>query len=289
MATHPSHAQQEIRRLRRQFLRRNWPALTLFALFVVATSVALVGFEDLFARWIDPRLVTGFILGVGAATAVALVVTLLGADGSRTYREGREAEDWTASELNRRRKEGWSVFRNLQFEDKDIDHILIGPRGAVVVETKRRNQNWTITSTSIEDAHHHAVPWTSDLVNQATRHARTLRSLLFAGGVRTEVRPVIVLWGPDITGAPAATIDGVLVGRGNAIDDWFDQVESSPLSEEQIALATRAILTLQGGMGVGLPRPASGSARSSKVDGKHEGSLQQIAAAPPRRASGGNS
>jgi hypothetical protein len=259
MATVDGYAQRKIRDLRRRFLRRHWWVLALFACFVVGLSIALARFENLFSRWIDPGLVTGFILGTGVATAVAMVVTLLGMDGGRSYREGLEAESWTASALNRLRKDGWFVLHDLEFEGRNVDHVLIGPRGVVAVETKLRNEEWTITGASIEDTHHRPIRWVGELVGQTARQARTLRSLLFAGGVRTDVRPVLVLWGRGITGAPTVTIDGVLVGLGKHIDDWFDQVRSIPLSDEQVRLARRAVERRKAKEGVGKPAPEPGA------------------------------
>ncbi len=254
MAANGGYAQRTIRDLRRRFLRRYWWFLALFACFVIAVSVALAWFENLFNRWIEPGLVTAFILGAGVATAVAMVITLVGMDGSRSYREGLEAESWTASALNRLRKDGWFVFHDLEFEGRNIDHVLIGSKGAVAVETKLRNEDWTVTSASIEDTRHRPVRWMDQLVGQTSRQARTFRSLMFAGGVRTEVRPVLVLWGRNITGASTVTIDGVLVGLGNDIDSWLGQVRSIPLSDDEVRLARRAVERFKAGKGVRKPQ-----------------------------------
>ena len=246
------YARRKVRELRRRFLRRNWWILALFAFFVLGVFVALAWSERLFARWIDPGLVTAFILGAGIATTVALIMTLLGMDGARSYREGLEAESWSASALDRFRKDGWFVLHDLEFKKSkmNIDHVLIGSQGVIAVETKWRSDEWNVTSTALEDEHHRPVRWLGGFIGQTERQARKLRSLLFAGGVRTDVRSVIILWGPRITGAPTVTIDGVLVGLGQHIDDWFGDIRSIALSDDQVHKAIRAVKQLKAGVGV---------------------------------------
>jgi len=94
------------------------------------------------------------------------------------------------------------------------------------------------------------------MTSQTSRQARHLKSLLSAGGVCTDVSPVLVLWGRGITGAPAATIDAVLVGLGSHIDAWFSQVPLLPLADEQVRLARRAVERFKAGEGVRKPKPA---------------------------------
>jgi len=254
MTSNGGHSQRKIKELRWRFLCRHWWILVLFACFVIGVAIALARFENLFNRWIDPGLVTAFILGVGVTAAIGMVITLLGMDGARSYREGLEAEAWTRKALDRLRRDGWSVFHDLEFEGRNIDHVLIGPRGAVTVETKLRNEEWTLTDTTIEDSHRRPVRWVGPMVRQASREARTLRMLLFAGGVRTDVCPVLVLWGGTITGAPTVTIDGVVVGLGGEIADWVSQIRSVPLSTEQIRLAVAVIEGFKAGEGARRPR-----------------------------------
>jgi len=217
---------------------------------VIGGSIALAWFENLYNGWIDPGLVTAFILGAGVASATALVLTLMGMDGSRSYREGLDSESWTAKALNGLRNQGWHVFHDLEFQGWNIDHVLIGPEGVIAIETKLRNEEWTITGTSLEDSRHRPVRWIGNFVTQASRQARTLRSLLRAGGVRTDVLAVLVLWGRDITGLPTVNIDGVLIGLGNDINEWIEDIRSTPLASEQVLLARQAVERFKAGKGV---------------------------------------
>lgn len=245
------HAKREIRKLRRQFLRKHWWVLGLVGAGVIAASVVLAWTESLFSRWFDTRFVTGLIIGAGVASSIAIVVTLLGMDGARNRREGLEAESWTASVLNRLRNDGWFVLHDLEFERFNIDHVLVGPKGVVAVETKLRNQDWTVTKASIENKYRRADPWAGRHLRQTRRQADKLRSLMRAAGVHTEVLPVLVLWGRGIKGLSSATIDGVLVGLGKDPADWLDQIESKPLSDGEFDLARMAVERFGAGEGAG--------------------------------------
>jgi hypothetical protein len=241
MPTNGGYSTRRISEARRQFLRKHGWLLALVFLFVVGVSFAVAWSDRLFSRWIDPGLVRAFILGAGFATAVALVAVLMGMDGARSFREGREAERWTARELNRLRKRGWYVLHDLEIDEGNIDHLLIGPEGVVTVETKLRSADWTITDVSIEDDRHRVLPWLDRLLYQAKSQAWSLRSLLSRSGVRTEVLPVMVLWGRNLKGASGVTIDGVLLGLGRDIDQWIGQLRSKPLAQDQVQLAIQAV------------------------------------------------
>jgi len=52
---------------------------------------------------------------------------------------------WTASELQRLRKHGWLIVNGLALEGRDIDHVLVGPGGVVVVESKWSADGWDLS------------------------------------------------------------------------------------------------------------------------------------------------
>ena len=212
-------------------------------------TAVLALFSNPLDRWIDPGLVTAFILGAGVTASIAMVWSLLEMDGSRSYREGREAETWTKGVLRRRRNDGWSVFHDLEFEGRNIDHVLIGPKGAISVETKRMNGEATLTPTSIQGSDGKPLPWSDKWASQAAWQARTLRLLLFAGGVRTEVFPVVILWGRGVRGVPMASVNGVPVGQGDRIDEWFDMIQSARLSDAEVRTALGTVEGFKAGRG----------------------------------------
>src|SRR3989304_3738860 len=99
MAANLGYSTRKIRKARHRFLSRYWWLLGLFACYVVGLFVAAAWFDRILRRWIDPDLVMAFFLGAGVATAAGMVVVLMGMDGARPHRDGREAEAWTAQVL----------------------------------------------------------------------------------------------------------------------------------------------------------------------------------------------
>ena len=241
--------------IRSAFVRRNWHLLILLPALVIGIAVSLAVLEAWsLKRWIDPPLVVAFILGAGGAAAVAVVLTALGMDGARSYRDGQNAEEWTAATLKPLRKQGWSVVHDVEFDRTNVDHVLIGPHGAIAVETKFRNAEWRLSDRGIHEAGINGESWeVHHPIRAAQRHARKLRSLLVASGVKTNVLPVLVLWGPRVDGVSHALIDGVLVVRGGHADAWIDHLESEPLTDHETVLAERAVSLRKAGKEVGPP------------------------------------
>lgn len=56
------------------------------------------------------------------------------------YRLGFEGERYVAEELNQLMADGFQVFHDVQFENYNMDHVLVGRTGVFVVETKARRK-----------------------------------------------------------------------------------------------------------------------------------------------------
>lgn len=107
-------------------------------------------------------------------------------------------------------------MNHLPLERRDVDHVLVGPPGVWVVETKWSSRPW-----QLEPAEDRVCA----AVRQAAGNARSLRlwGELRAAGVR-EVHPVVMLWGVG-TGELAVRhgalpVDGVTVVPGAAAASW---------------------------------------------------------------------
>jgi len=230
---------------RSHFLKRRRWLLLACAFFpaAVTAAVALI-YRNPLAPWVTRGELTAFWIGVGLVGTAWWIAVLLGLDGGRNLRQGAAAEKWTADELRPLRKRGWSVFHDVQLEGRNIDHALIGSSGAVAVETKWTDDELHVDSSGIRKTgldgklHQH-----NGLVSDAENHARDLRLLLRAGGVRTAVLPVLVLWGGRL--APleggARWVGHTLVCLGGEANHWLDTLASQPLSQQEIALAGDAI------------------------------------------------
>ena len=203
-------ARGDARRAQRRYVRAHWRLLALaVAATAVPVTVAVLLIPDMFTR--------GFLLGAAlAGTAGALWCWVLQATGTTPAMMGDLAEQWTASELRALRRGGWRTVNHLSLRAWDIDHVLVGPAGVWVVETKWSSRPWQLEPP--EERVRAAT-------RQASGNARDLRlwAELRAAGVR-DVHPVVMLWGA-CTGELAARhgilpVDGVPVVPGAAAAGW---------------------------------------------------------------------
>jgi hypothetical protein len=56
------------------------------------------------------------------------------------YRLGFEGERYVAEELNQLMADGFRVFHDVPFDNYNLDHVLVGPPGVFVIETKTRRK-----------------------------------------------------------------------------------------------------------------------------------------------------
>lgn len=215
-----SWARRKARTAQRRYLRAHWRLLLLAALALLAPiAVAALLVPSTAARF--------FLLGAGVAgVAGALTLWVLQVTGTAPTMMGDLAEQWTASELRGLRRKGWRLVNQLALRPWDIDHVLIGPGGAVVVETK-----WTATTWQLDPPDDRV----RRAVEQARSNARDLRlwGPWRAAGV-TDVRPVVMLWGTGSNQLETIDLDGVAVVPGPAAQAWLEQLPSHGVSADQV-------------------------------------------------------
>jgi len=230
---------------RRPFVKRwRWVLLACAAAPMAIVAVFIAFLPNPLAPWLSEREVRAFWIGAGTVGAVCTVLYLLTLDGGRNLRDGAEAERWTATALKPLRRRGWRVLHDIALDSRNIDHALIGSRGAVAVETKWTTDPLEVDASGVRKtglngkSYPHNAP-----VQDARRHACDLRLLLRAGGVRTRVLPVLVLWGARVAHIEggARWIGDTLVCVGAQATEWLDSLSGEPLNEQQIALAVRAL------------------------------------------------
>ncbi|SRR6266540_1944650 len=56
------------------------------------------------------------------------------------YRLGFQGERYVAEELNQLMADGFRVFHDVPFESYNMDHVLVGPTGVFIVETKTKRK-----------------------------------------------------------------------------------------------------------------------------------------------------
>ena len=118
------------------FLKRAWVPLVLFLILPTAL-MALIPFQiPEVERWI--------LIGVMGASGFWLdVILVILWSGIAPTVMGIEGETLTAEALDDFAGKEWSLINGLRFKNSgDIDHILIGPAGLLIFESKWSGQRW---------------------------------------------------------------------------------------------------------------------------------------------------
>lgn len=217
-------ARTSIRERHRQTIKMQWRLLAMLA----ATLLALFGVAAVFATGPLQR---GVIVGTGitlTACAVAALVVLT--SGSAPLMMGELAEQWTAQELRQLREHGWKLVNHFGLGPGDQDHVVVGPGGVVLVETKWGGTPWDVDAGDV---------FFRRALEQTGRNAKQLA--LWHGVVkhgRPQVEPVLVVWGPAarrLREHPARRHDsGVVVMSGDHLRDWMLRRGRDLLSTSQV-------------------------------------------------------
>ena len=242
------------------FVRRARWWLVLIAAIPLCTAIGLaVAYHFLTPpQWSGEAI--AFYAGSGVTGAVFLLILALRFDGAQNLRDGADAEDSTHEALRRHSKAGWTVIRDVPVYRSNIDHVLVGPQGAIALETKRTEAEWQVTEKGIFEMGLHGrlrprpVAWP---IAAARRHAWDLHVLLLAAGVRVQVHPVLVLWGPNLTGIEGGSCEvaGVTVVLGGQAKEWVGALAGpTPLGPRQIELACAGLRARQEGRTVRSPK-----------------------------------
>ena len=187
----------------------------------------------------DNQLLRGLALG---ATIVGVPMlawsTIVDVTGTSSTNSGDQAEQWTAQELRRLRKLGWKVINHVPLDGHDIDHVLVGPGGAYVLETKWTGKDWK-------------APYQRGLVSAAvertTASARRLRLWHHLKRLGVEPLPVVVLWGGRTNSWDETDrrrdVGGALVITGRALKTWLREIAALPrvLDEDAVASMWKAL------------------------------------------------
>lgn len=112
--------------------------------------------------------------------------------GTVARRMGGTAEQWTAKALLRLDRRNYTVLHHLIGPGFDVDHVVVGRRGVLAVETK-----WTGSMLPALPGGHLAGVKPS-WIRQAHRSRRWVEERLTAAGFDLPVTPVLVLWGPSV-------------------------------------------------------------------------------------------
>lgn len=118
------------------------------------------------------------------------------------YRLGFHGERFVAEELNQLMADGFRVFHDVPFDKYNIDHVLIGPTGVFVVETKTKRKR-----TAHGDEKHKVLfdgtqlnfpggKWDTEALDQARRNAKTFSQWLSSATAdQIKAHPIVAIPG----------------------------------------------------------------------------------------------
>ena len=212
-------ARTEMRRAQWEFVRRNLAFLTAGAALGAVATAAMA--------WLAPtEFWSGVAVGAGAVFTVGgLAFTVVMLTGTATWAMGATGEAWTSTELRPLRRHGWKLLDHVYYRYGDVDHVLVGPGGVVVVESKWSADAWAV------DAPDSRI---SNALRQVRDNARDIRLVVPELRHRDgAVRPVVFLWGGTRTGGGRRTepvrLDDVDVVVGStAANAWRDDLSTAP-------------------------------------------------------------
>jgi hypothetical protein len=185
-------AQQRFRARKRAWLKRvGW------LLIVVAAGEA--AFVVVLGAVVQPRHAELYI-GLGLGIAMTMLVVLADSPPSHIerWRRGAQGERATAKALRRLARGGWTLINDIDTGRGNLDHVLIGPAGVFLLESKSLSGVLRVKRGVL------FVRWREDpdhgyddrrITKVVAARARGLERQLGAHGFRTSVQPVVVLWG----------------------------------------------------------------------------------------------
>ena len=214
---------------RRKFLRRAW-SVVIVPLVVGVVISPLVLLLPGWARGFG----LGLVLASGIWLSVLLLVTL---SGIGPLYMGEMAEQNTAQELRRLRPLGWRLGNHvlLSPQSYDIDHLAVGPGGALVVETKHSAGGWHDNFTRER---------TEQAIDGIRKKRDYVVSFLQPYVPRSAVRAVLVLAGDTSKTDPISTTDsGVTVVPMARLREWLaSEVHDQGISTASVASAWSKVM-----------------------------------------------
>ena len=189
-----------------------------------------------------------FYVGVALGVAIAMYLCLIDSppEWIDRKRRGRDGEQRTEKQLLKLEKLGWTAAHDIQTERGNFDHLLVGPAGAFLLETKNYHGRAEIVDGKLllrrgdDDRDAWSPRWPLDAdVRRAAVEARN--RLCAATGIRW-VQGVIVLWSEFPQ--KVAELDRVVVVHGDHLAEWL-RAQPQKLSPELVQSAGAYLSALE--------------------------------------------
>lgn len=216
------------------FVRRHWPVLLALLSLSPLAAVPFALLRGGSLRW--------FVVGLATATGFwcAVLLTILGS-GSASQVMGVTAEEWTVDEFRPLLRRGWRLINGVMLRGRlDIDHVLVGPPGVLVVETKWSADPWPVGQRGESFLAGRLV----EAVGRAQGNRKDVTSHFSRALAGTPVRAAVVLWSASPTASEEASWieeGGVTVVRGSALRRWLSTLDGQALDEPGVVRVWTAL------------------------------------------------
>jgi hypothetical protein len=205
------------------FMRGSWAILLGALVLPSLVTLPIVFFIHGSDRWI----IVG-AAGISGPWTVALITILL--SGIADPIMGLDAEGSTADVLRRLKRRGWKLANGIKVKGKeDIDHLVVGPIGVLVVESKWSRHRWPIDGGN--------PPFMSEqldnTVEQVLRNSKYAK-IQFADVLGDiPVQSVCVLWSAEDSSMDPPWIErqGAVVVRGPELGNWLRSLKSEGVDD----------------------------------------------------------
>lgn len=210
-----------------KFGKRNWRILTLTLLLPPVLSIPLGFMTSGSARWL--------LMGVFGSMGIWLdVILIILWGGVANQIMGIQGESSTANILRNFQSKEWFLINGVKTSQyEDIDHVLIGPAGIFVFETKWSHEAWPMQENGKTFMKNRLLK----AVAQASRNKASIEYWFGRDLKGASVRAVCVLWSPsEIDGiVDSFQSEAVVVVRGTALKSWLATLNERIIAPDQIA------------------------------------------------------
>jgi hypothetical protein len=186
----------------------------------------------------------GFLLATFPCVVLYMAIVFTGA---ATYLTGAMAEGWTRREFSMLGPD-WHCFSNVPFSvgrehswKVDVDLIVVGPYGVLVVETKYSSAPLDLGAAALERR-------TKDAMVQVEDNAGRVGALLHQVAPDVPIRPAIVFWGPLVKSpmTPVRRVNGrvedVRIMHGGDAKRWRPKlIEKIVITDEAVRIISAKI------------------------------------------------
>lgn len=211
------------------FLRRHWKTLLSLFATLFLSSLLPAFFLHGTVRWL-------FIGAIGATSFWLVVLGVTVWSGIAPLIMGIQGEANTADVLGEFKGKDWHLIHGMRFSDSgDIDHILVGPSGILVFETKWSRDRWPMKN----ERQTYITNQLNRAITQVKENREAIRTRLEGITDDVPIYAVCVLWSAtdsskDLPWFYRQSPDFVHIVRGPELKDWLLTLRKSSLNSDRI-------------------------------------------------------